>query len=264
MNLKLASQLIALIYNAQGKVVGFTGRILDLNDKMAKYVNSPETPIFQKSKFLYGFHKAKNFIREKNEAVLVEGQMDFLMSWQDGLKNVVATSGTALTGDHLTLLKRACDQLILSFDNDAAGQAAAERSIDLASAQDFSVKVLTISNGKDPADLVRTNPGFMSQFAEKAQPAMDYYFNKHSVGKTIYQKKKNLRLILSKLKNISSAIERSSWLKELSSKTSLKEEVLLEEMELLGEKKNIQKIETKLAVEDNAIIFRKDIIAPNN
>ena len=302
---RFRNRLMFPLYNAQGKVVGFTGRVLDIvlshserseetkdpsarppaggearqgrqDDRkfvVAKYVNSPETPIFQKSKFLYGFHKAKNFIREKNEAVLVEGQMDFLMSWQDGLKNVVATSGTALTNDHLILLKRACDQLVLSFDNDAAGIAAAERSIDLASALDFSIKVLTIDGGKDPADLVRANPGAMIQFAEKAQPAMAYYFNKysgrqaHSAGSgqaTIYQKKKNLRLILSKLKNIPSAVERSSWLKELSAKTNLAEDVLLEEMDSLKIRTSdvlMSKKETKSIIEETAPAFRKDIIA---
>ena len=264
---RFRNRLMFPLYNAQGKVIGFTGRILDGVSPLmssglasAKYVNSPETPIFQKSKFLYGFHKAKNFIREKNEAVLVEGQMDFLMSWQDGLKNVVATSGTALTNDHLILLKRACDQLVLSFDNDTAGQAAAERSIDLASVQDFSVKVLTIGTGKDPADLVRSSPGSMTSFIEKAQPAMNYYFNKYSGGQSnIYQKKKNLRLVLSKLRNIFSAIERSSWLKELSTKTNLTEEVLLEEMESLNKETSLKRVETKIAIEEN--VPRKNIIA---
>ncbi len=284
---RFRNRLMFPLYNAQGKVVGFTGRILQDPTRpepaeglaSAKYVNSPETPIFQKSKFLYGFHKAKNFIREKNEAVLVEGQMDFLMSWQDGLKNVVATSGTALTDDHLTLLKRACDQLVLSFDNDSAGQSAAERSIDLASAKDFSIKVLSIgpsaghstlrvsdsmSSGqaKDPADLVRTNPGAMSKFAERAQPAMNYFFNKYLVRtENVYQKKKNLRVILAKLKSISSAIERSSWLKELSIKTNLTEQVLMEEMESLVEKIDNKKTEIKLSNEEMAITPRKDLIA---
>ena len=241
------------LYNSSGKVVGFTGRVLELENvsssqdqqvlrrpafdvqKSAKYVNSPETPIFQKSKFLYGFHKAKQQIRDAQFAVLVEGQMDFLMSWQDGLKNVVATSGTALTNDHLILLKRYCDQLVLSFDSDNAGQNAAERSIDLAMAEDFSVKILTIPGGKDPADVARSQSGLMIQLAAQAQPIMDFYFRRYLnsepvEGRSIYTHKKNLRAILTKAQNIASPIEKSIWLKELAKKTGLEESVLMEEM----------------------------------
>ena len=114
------------LYNGFGKVVGFTGRVLPSAASAsgfdsAKYVNSPETPIFNKSKLLYGLHKAKNHIRDAKTAIVVEGQMDFLMMWQDGIKNVVASSGTALTRDQLEILRRLADTLILSFDSDAPG-----------------------------------------------------------------------------------------------------------------------------------------------
>ena len=145
------------IHNHTGKVVGFTGRILPQFDRgdMGKYVNSPETPIFQKSRLLYGFWKSKEAIREAKSAFLVEGQMDFLMSYQSGVKNVIASSGTALTADHLRVVHRLAEELIVSFDNDAAGSDAAERAIDLAEADDFSVKVATFAalgaSGKDAA-----------------------------------------------------------------------------------------------------------------
>ena len=142
------------IHNHMGKVVGFTGRILPQLDRLAgaritaKYVNSPETPIFQKSKLLYGFWKSKDAIREAKTAVLVEGQMDFLMSWQSGVKNVIASSGTAFTADHLAVLHRLADEIIISFDSDPAGAEAAERAIDLAEASDFSVKVATFKDSR--------------------------------------------------------------------------------------------------------------------
>ena len=109
---RFRSRLMFPIYNHIGKVVAFTGRVLPWNDnsKVGKYVNSPETPIFQKSKVLYGFHKTKNNIREAKSAVVVEGQMDFLMIWQDGVKNAVATSGTALTEEHQNI-KAVSDEL---------------------------------------------------------------------------------------------------------------------------------------------------------
>ena len=229
------------IYNHVGKAVAFTGRILPgkENENIGKYVNSPETPVFQKSKILYGFHRTKNDIREARLAVLVEGQMDFLMMWQDGIKNVAATSGTALTTDHLLVLRRLADELILSFDSDEAGQMAAERGIDLAAAHDFSVKLLIIDDEKlkDPADAVKAKPGLMKKLAEQSKSAMDYYFHRHlnnlglpGQGKDIKAKKQSVRLVLGKIKNISSAIERSHWLNELSRRVGISEEALLEEM----------------------------------
>ena len=148
------------IHNHTGKTVGFTGRILPSLDKgdAGKYVNSPETPIFQKSKLLYGFWKSKDAIREAKAVVLVEGQMDFLMSWQSGVKNIVASSGTALTADHLIVLHRLADELIINYDSDTAGADAAERAIDLAQASDFSVKIAAMEEFKDAADAAKADP----------------------------------------------------------------------------------------------------------
>ena len=153
------------IHNHLGKVVGFTGRILPQLDTQTtaaicgcKYINSPETPIFQKSKLIYGFWKSKEGIREAKSAFLVEGQMDYLMSWQSGVKNVIASSGTALTADHLRSVHRLAQELILSFDNDIAGSDAAERAIDLAEANDFTVKIATFKGVKDAADAVKADP----------------------------------------------------------------------------------------------------------
>jgi DNA primase len=229
------------IYNHFGKVVAFTGRILPGNDNpnVGKYVNSPETPIFQKSKILYGLHKTKGDIRDAKSAVLVEGQMDLLMMWQDGVRNVVATSGTALTADHLIVLKRLADELVLSFDADEAGQLAAERAIDLANAHDFSVKLLTIDDEKlkDPADVAKHAPGLLADLVRKAKVAMDYYFHKYvkQEGGDMKLKKQNIRTVLSKIKRLPSPIDRNHWLKELAAIVKIEETILLEEMEMLSE-----------------------------
>jgi len=115
---RFRNRLMFPINNHFGKVVGFTGRILPghESEKTGKYVNSPETPLFNKSKLLFGFDKTKGFIREANTAVLVEGQMDAILAYQDGVKNVVATSGTALTEGHLHLMRRMAENLVLAFD----------------------------------------------------------------------------------------------------------------------------------------------------
>jgi DNA primase len=244
--------------NAFGKTVGFTGRLMPGAEETAagKYVNSPETPVFNKSKLLYGFHKTKNAIREARIAVLVEGQMDFLMTWQDGVKNVTATSGTALTLEHLKPLKRLADTLVVAFDADEAGQAATERVIDLAGAHDFSVKVISFAKGgndpdggrtttwKDPDDIVRESPGTMAKLIFEAEPAMQHYFNRYLVpvfaakrgmvsAQDIASVKRSVRMVLSKIKVLASHVEQSHWLQELSAVSGISETHLTAELGVL-------------------------------
>jgi DNA primase len=238
------------IHNHMGKVVGFTGRILPQLDHgdMGKYVNSPETPIFQKSKILYGFWKSKDAIREKKSAVLVEGQMDFLMSFQSGVKNVIASSGTALTADHLRTLHRFTEEIVLSFDNDTAGSDAAERAIALAEANDFSVKIATFIDFKDAADAAQADPENVRKTFVAAVPAPEFYFKKYlpalasaSAGKPADAAAVSsrdgllkLRTVLEKLKNITSPVLRDFWMKELSRRTGIGGKVLQEEAEKIS------------------------------
>lgn len=223
------------IWNHSGKTVGFTGRILPQFDtgEMGKYVNSPETPIFQKSKLLYGFQRAKNAIRDAGAAFLVEGQMDMIMTWQAGVKNVVATSGTALTAEHLHSIRRLTENLVLSFDNDSAGYTALERAIDLAEAMDFGVKVAVVEGFKDAAEAVQKNPGYMAELIKEAKPAPQYYFDRYlpkGVGDLRDREYLlKLRRVAQKLMHISSPVERSAWLKQLSSLTGMAETALVEE-----------------------------------
>jgi len=237
---RFRERIIFPIYNHFGKVVGFSGRMLPqleaLKPELAKYINSSETLIFNKSRILYGFHKSKESIRQLKSAVLVEGQMDFLLSYQDGIKNVVATSGTALTSDHLKSLRRLAEQLVFCFDNDKAGLKMAERAIDLANASDFNVKLLVLEDYKDPAEAVQKSPGKLSDLIGKAKSAMEFYFGRYleKISKLdLGEFKSNIRVVLGKIKNLTSPIERSHWLKELSLKTKMEEKTLAEEMEQL-------------------------------
>ena len=231
------------IFNSFGKTVGFTGRIFETGEvdpKIAKYINSPETPIFNKSRLLYGLHKSKKEIRKQDTALLVEGQMDVLMSYQDGVKNVVASSGTALGNDQLKTLRRLSSQLILSFDSDEAGQLAAERSIDLALAQDFLVRILKVPGEKDPADFIKAQPGIISQLVKEAKPVRHFYFDRYLSPQAITSeadRKNNIRHVLTKIKSIFSRVEQAVWLKELSNITGIREEVLYEELERVIAKK---------------------------
>ena len=229
--------------SAFGKVIGFTGRVLPQFDTgdLGKYINSPETPIFSKSRLLYGLSKSKDSIREKGFILLVEGQMDVIMSHQEGVKNAVGTSGTALTDDQLTILHRYAHKLILNFDNDEAGKRAMERSIDLAHAKDFEVEVLDFSRIpeadklKDPADIVAKKPGILKNILTSSVPAMEYYIARHLItGSDIRAKKQGIREILKKIINLPSAIERAHWIRELSFRSGIKEADLLLEAKSLN------------------------------
>lgn len=240
---RFRGRLMFPLYDHFGKVVGFTGRILpEYDDKQtAKYINSPETPIFKKSKLFYGFDKAKSEIRETKTAFLVEGQMDCLLSRQDGIKNVLATSGTALTEDHLTFLKRQADKLILCFDADEAGVNAIERAIDMAGAYEFEVSVVNLPEGlKDPADCVVQKPGELERVIKAATSAMEFYFKRYIKDD---KSKNNIQIILKKISFLKSAIDKSRELKSLSERIGVSELDLREEYERI---KNLNVSEDKV------------------
>ncbi len=244
---RFRNRLMFPLYNNGGRVVGFTGRVMpgDPNaGTMGKYVNSPETPIFSKSKVLYGFHKAKSHIREAGNALLVEGQMDCLMAHQAGVRNAVACSGTALTSDHLKTIRRLADRLVLCFDADEAGQRAIERGIDLAFAEDFSVGIVRLPCGqaglpdKDPADIVRQDPALLGILVAAAESARAFYFGRYvepalAAGDRSESFKKGVRALLAKIKTLASPMEQSAWLKELAGKIGMGEHTLQKEMEQL-------------------------------
>jgi DNA primase len=167
------------ICDSSGRVVAFSGRIMPRLDdgKTGKYVNSPETELFNKSSLLYGFDKAKNAIRLKNYVILVEGQLDLIMSHQAGYQNTVASSGTALTEGHLALMKRLTDNLLLAYDADKAGIAASERATKLALKMGFTVKNVFIEGGKDPADLIFKDPQLWVETLKNSKHIVDYYLD---------------------------------------------------------------------------------------
>lgn len=225
------------IHNHLGKVVGFTGRILPQLDTgdMGKYVNSPETAIFNKSKLLYGFWKSKPAVRETGKAYLVEGQMDFLMSYQSGVKNAVATSGTALTPDHILALRKIAEELLVSFDNDEAGFAAGERAIDLAEAGGLQVRIVTLEGVKDPAEAAQKDPSVLAGAIAGAKPAFEVFMKRYLPGGKVdvlnSNDLKKLRSLLNKIKTMASPVARDYWLKELATYSRIGESTLKEEMD---------------------------------
>ncbi len=248
MNLdRFRGRIMFPIHNHLGKVVGFTGRILPVFDdgKMGKYVNSPETAIFNKSKLLYGFWKTKNVIRETGRAFMVEGQMDFLMSYQAGVRNAIATSGTALTVDHLITIRRVAEELLLSFDNDEAGWTAGERAISLAESAGLVTKIVSLQGVKDPAELAQKDPGALKTAVDGAEPAFKVLFRRHlpngRVEVSDLKEMKSLRDLLGRISSISSPVEKDYWVKELSTYTLLSSSLIREEMEKVKPQVSIER-----------------------
>lgn len=237
---RFRSRIMFPIADSQGRIVGFTGRIFALagtqaNETEAKYVNTPESLVFSKGRILYGFDKTKHEIRRQNAAVLCEGQMDFLMAWQSGIRNVVATSGTALTSWHLGTLKRLCETLYLAFDMDEAGANATERGIMMASQQGFNVRIIELPHGKDIADFVAKAVGSLADVIGRAMPVMEYYFAKSLKGLPdqgddssagLEKKKEVIAYILPRIKMLKSPVEQAFWLEKLSQKLGFAPDVL--------------------------------------
>jgi DNA primase len=168
------------IFDVSGRIVGFSGRILkeDPAHPGAKYINSPETPVFDKSRALYGVHAAREGIRALGAAILVEGQLDILMAHQAGYKNTVATSGTAFTERHAELIGRYTPNLLIAYDGDRAGIAAAGRAVSIALPRGMNVKIAAFPAGEDPADVIKANPESFRRAIKEASHAVDFFLER--------------------------------------------------------------------------------------
>ena len=176
---RFRGRLIFPICDEQGRVVAFSGRILTGDEKTAKYVNSPETPIFTKGKVMFGLDKSKRALLDTHQAVICEGQLDLIACFMAGVKNVVAPQGTALTSDHTRLLKRYVEEVVLCFDSDNAGQNAAVRSLDSLLASGLAIRVATVPAPHDPDSFIKeSGGGAFAQLIENARGFFDYYLDR--------------------------------------------------------------------------------------
>jgi len=235
------------IFYLQGQVVGFGGRTTedikiisgarkgspDIQHLKSKYINTPNTPVYDKSRILYGLHEAKVEIRKKDNCILVEGYTDVILSSQAGVKNVVSTSGTALTPYQLKILSRYTKNLILGFDMDIAGEAATRKGIDIAQLQGFDIKIVSLPEGRDPADVISKSSLKWQRLIEKAEEIIDFYFQQalHRFNKKSLKGKKEIsKLLLPFLSRIQNKIEQAHWVKELAKELDIKEEAIWEEV----------------------------------
>lgn len=217
---RFRSRLMFPIQDAFGNVIGYTGRILT-DEKIAKYINSPETVLYKKSHVLYGLDKAKADIKREDLAIIVEGNMDALTSHQFNIKNVVASSGTALTPEQLNLIKRFSSNIAIAFDTDAAGLEATLRGMDLARQMEFNIKVIRYDQNiaKDPDELIRKDLDHWENSIRDAKPIMDWVYQhafEQFAESTPEGKKLIAQFVLNECRHIPHPVERDAWISKLA------------------------------------------------
>jgi DNA primase len=222
------------IFDTAQRPVGFAGRGLTA-EVMPKYLNSPETPLYQKNKILYGFHVTQQHVREKKSVIIVEGYMDFLALFQAGVKNVIATSGTAFTDAHARTLRRFTDTTFLVFDGDSAGIEAARRAIFVLAPYNFNIRVLTIPDDEDPDDFVKTRGGeaFTKLLENSALDYMRFIIDKtvtDSKADTPYGKSAAIGVLTPLAQSLSDPVVRQEFVKRIAERLSLSEDLVYRQM----------------------------------
>lgn len=231
---RFRSRIMFPICDLNGHIIGFGGRVFFAKNqvpdsKLAKYINTPQTILYDKSRVLYGIDKAKLKIRDHDAAMLVEGYTDAIMAHQAGSENAVATSGTALTEAQLDIIRRYTQNLITAFDMDVAGDNATKRGIDIAQRKGFNIKVISLPDAKDPAEIIQKNIKKWKKAVKEPLSIGDFYFT----GALSRFDKKNpdgrrhiANIILPMIKQIPSEIEQSFWVQKLATELKCSEGVI--------------------------------------
>lgn len=263
---RFRNRIMFPIIDANGRVIGFSARALPGEDKEgAKYINTPQTIVYDKSKVLYGIYQARAEIRKKNSVILVEGNMDVVASFSAGVENIVAISGTALTQEQVDILKRYGENFKFCFDSDQAGRQAMQKSIKLALKTEIDVEAIILPKGhKDVNDLVIENSKKWEEVVSKSRPVMEYFFTVafENYSPSRSQDRKNIaKNLLNIIKDIADPIEKNFWLKKLSEKLEIDEEVLTQVLERARIKERKQNRLTENFQEKNKIKEKKTRVA---
>jgi len=231
---RFRGRIIFPVFDLNSQVIGFGGRIFEKEEEgLAKYINTPNTLLYDKSKVLYGLDKAKVEIRKKDFCILVEGYTDVILAHQIGISNTVAVSGTNLTLDQLRILKRYSNNLILGFDMDIAGDSATKRTIAISQIEGFNLKVLPLPKDQDPADVISRNPEEFKNLVEKSISILDFYFQSafSSFDKNTPEGKREIaKMLLPPIKRIQNKIEQAFWIRELARRLEVSESYVEEEL----------------------------------
>lgn len=266
---RFRTRIMFPIRDGLGRTVAFTGRVIPgtETDKDAKYVNSPETPIYSKSNILFGYDKAKGTLLRENRALLVEGQMDLLMAYQAGIHGVVAVSGTALTDNHLSLIKRFTDNLVFSFDADPAGVKASERSIEMALRAGMNVEMVLIPEGKDPADIIKDDPEAWKQIVSDRKHIIDFLL--FVFAKASKDERERIRdvtkHVLPAIASLPNALEEAHFVKKTAEAMSMDETIIRKEIEKIKSSFGSEKPDTpeteKLDTRKRYQIIEEELLA---
>ena len=253
------------IHSMSGRVLGFGGRILITDKKAAKYLNSPESEVYNKSKILYGLYFAKQTIAKEDNCYLVEGYTDVIQFYQTGIKNVVSSSGTALTVEQIRLISRLTKNITVLYDGDAAGMRASIRGIDLILEQGMNVKVCTFPEGEDPDSFAKNNTlqelqGYLKENAQdfiqfKASLLMD------ESGHDPIKKADTIRSIITSIALIPDAIKRELYIRACSKIMDISEEVLFSTLAQLSKKQMMDAAKTQQKAQKAFEVVKQDAVA---
>jgi len=254
---RFRGRLMFPLKDSRNNVLGFSGRILEGNEKEAKYVNTPETPIYHKRECLFGINLAIEEIKKQKNAYIVEGELDMIMPYQHGYSNFVAIKGTALTNEQLKLLKRYTDKITLMMDADVAGIESIKRGIDEAEKFDFEIRVVTIDFAKDPDEALRKDPDKFKKLISKPVPIYDFLIEaaqKKYPEESAFSKKKIGEEVIPMIEKITNPIVRTFYIKKLAGVLEISENTVENLISQLKRKKNqisLNKIKYSKPTEDS-------------
>lgn len=257
------------LMDASGQVIGFTARILEDEPNAPKYLNTPQTLLYDKSRHVFGLSQAKEVIRAVEYTVIVEGNLDVVSSHQVGIRQVVATAGTALTEQHLRALVRLSPIVRLAFDNDKAGLAATERAVPIAQAVGVELSIISlVGNAKDPDELIKQDPALWQQSIEKAEPVVDWILEQYSRREdltTAAGKRRFTTAALTVVGSLSDAVEREHYLQKTTRYIGSSVEALQEKLQTLslsGQKtyKPVMQSSESARVQDT-VVYQDNLLA---
>lgn len=214
----------------QGRVIGFTARLLGDDPNAPKYINTPQTPLYDKSRHVFGLHLAKEAIRRNKYVVVAEGNLDVISSHQSGVRQVVATAGTALTEAHLKALSRFTGDIRLSFDADKAGMNATERAIPIASKVGVNLSIVTVPSGKDPDELIRQDAELWRQTITQPQYALDWLIKRYTAELDITTAKGKRELsdiVLAVVRHLGDRVEQEHYIEHISALLHVSQDALI-------------------------------------
>jgi DNA primase len=226
-------RLMIPLHDPQGRIIGFTARLLADDPGAPKYINTPQTVLYDKSRHIYGLHLAKESIRSSQYAVLVEGNLDVISSHQAGVRQVVATAGTALTEPHLKALSRLTGDIRLSFDGDKAGIAATERAIPIASRVKVSLSIIDLPSGKDPDELIQQDPALWQTAVNEHAYALDWLMQRYQKLldiKSAQGKREYSDILLPVIRGLSDDVERDHYLNAIAETIDVSRDALQQKL----------------------------------